>query len=96
MVIAKKKDGIDYRNWIELDWAGYLGDVDFMMQKRSEDKYFSKTDLVPDAPGNTYKISFVTQDEQYGFLTMPFGMVDSSATLIRGLGKIMNGIQHTD
>ena len=36
-----------------------------------------------------YKTAFVTPDGQYKFLQMPFGMVNSGATLILGLKKVL-------
>ena len=53
-------------------------------------KYPSKIDLtkgywqIPVAPEDVYKTAFVTPDGQYEFLRMPFGMVNSGATLVRG------------
>ena len=53
-------------------------------------KYLSKIALtkdywqVPVAPEDMYKTAFVTPDGQHSFLQMPFGMVNSGATLIRG------------
>ena len=39
-----------------------------------------------------YKTAFVTRDGQYEFLRMPFGMVNSGATLVRGLKKVLEGL----
>ena len=56
----------------------------------SDKKYLSKIDLtkgywqIPVAPEDVYKTVFVTPDGQYEFLRMPFGMVNSGATLVRG------------
>ena len=36
--------------------------------------------------------AFVTPDGQYEFTRMPFGMVNSDATLVRGLRKIPEGM----
>ena len=41
------------------------------------------------------KTAFVTQDGHFEFLRMPFGLVNSGATLVKGLRKIfdeMDGI----
>ena len=51
-------------------------------------KYLSKIDLtkeywqIPVAPEDVYKTAFATPDGQYEFLQMPFGMVNSGATLV--------------
>ena len=47
---------------------------------------------MPVAPENVYKTVFVTPDGQYEFLRMPFGMVNSGATLVRGLKKVLEGL----
>ena len=36
--------------------------------------------------------AFVTPDGQYDFLRMPFGMVKSGATLVRGLKKVLEEV----
>ena len=44
------------------------------------------------APEDVHKIVFLTPNGQYEFTRMPFGMVNSDATLVRGLGKILEGM----
>ena len=44
------------------------------------------------APQDVYKTAFVTPDGQYEFLRMPFGMVNSGATLVQGLKKLLEGL----
>ena len=44
------------------------------------------------APEDVHKTAFVTADGQYEFTRMPFGMVNSGATLVRGLRKILEGM----
>ena len=44
------------------------------------------------APKNVYKTAFVTPDGQYELKRMPYGMVNSGATLVRGLRKILEGM----
>ena len=43
------------------------------------------------APEDVHKTAFVTPDGQYEFTRMPFGMVNSGATLVKGLRKIVEG-----
>ena len=58
----------------------------------------SKIDLtkgywqIPVAPEDVHKTAFVTPGGQYEFTRMPFGMVNSGATLVRGLRKILDGM----
>ena len=71
-----------------------------LFQKLSGNKYFSKINFsngywqitIPeeDIP-NT---AFVTQDGSYEFLKTPFGMVNSAATLKRGLKKLLKGLEN--
>ena len=44
------------------------------------------------APEDVHKTAFVTPDGQYEFTRMPFSMVNSGATLVRGLRKILEGM----
>ena len=61
-------------------------------------KYLSEIDLtkgywqIPVAPEDEYKTAFVTPYGQYEFLWMPFGMVNSGATLVRELNKVLKGL----
>ena len=61
-------------------------------------KYLLKTDLskgywqILVAPEDVHKTAFVTPGGQYEFTRMPFGMVNSGATLVRGLRKILEGM----
>src|SRR5215469_1667989 len=41
------------------------------------------------------KTAFVTQNGQYEFLRMPFGLVNSSATLVKALREILIGMKNT-
>ena len=43
-------------------------------------------------PEDVYKTTFVTPDGQYELLQMPFEMVNSGATLVRGLEKVLKGL----
>ncbi|ROT74553.1 hypothetical protein C7M84_006939 [Penaeus vannamei] len=59
-----------------------------LLHKLGGAKYFSKIDLskgywqIPVAEEDTHKTAFVTQDGQYEFLRMPFGMANAGATLV--------------
>ena len=59
-----------------------------LFHRLSGKKYLSKIDLTkgywqkPVAPEDVYKTAFVTPYGQYEFLQMPFGMVNSGATLV--------------
>ena len=61
------------------------------IQNLSTDKWFSKIDLtkgywqVPLAEEDVHKTAFSSRDESYKVLRMSFGMVNSSATLMRAM-----------
>ena len=61
-------------------------------------KYLSKIDLTKGywqklvASEDVYKTAFVTPDGQYEFLRIPFGMLNSGATLARRLRKVVEGL----
>ena len=69
-----------------------------LFRRLSGKKFLSKIDLtkgywqIPVAPEDVHKTAFVTPDGQYEFTRMPFGMVNSGATLVRGLRKILEGM----
>ena len=44
------------------------------------------------AQEDVHKKAFVTPDGQFKFMRMPLGMVNSGATLVRGLRKILEGM----
>ena len=43
-------------------------------------------------PADIQKTAFITQEGHYEFLRMPFGLVNSGATLAKGLSKVIEGI----
>ena len=107
IVMVKKKDGsnrvcVDFRKLnkiTEVDPEPMTTAEDLHVYHRlSGKKYLSKIDLTKGywqilvAPEDVYKTAFVTPDRQYEFLQMPFGMVNSGATLIRGLKKVLKGL----
>nr|XP_006823664.1 PREDICTED: uncharacterized protein LOC100372741 [Saccoglossus kowalevskii] len=105
VVIVRKKDGsnricIDYRklNKVTVFDPEPMVTADDMFQYLSKDKYFTKVDLskgfwqVPVAGEDIHKTAFVTPDGTYEFLKMPFGMMNSGATLVRGVRKMLSGM----
>ena len=68
---------------------------DLFRQLVARNTGLSKIDLtkgywqIPVAADYVYKSTFVTPDAQYEFLWNPFGIVNSGATLVRGLKKVL-------
>ena len=104
--MVKKKDGsnrvcVDFRKLnkiTEVDPEPMTTGED-LLRRLSGKKYLSKIDLIkgywqiPVAPEDVHKTAFMTTDGQYEFTRMPFGMVNSGATLVRGLRKILEGMR---
>ena len=101
----KKKDGsnrvcIDFRKLNKITEVDPepMTTAEDLFRRLSGKKYLSKIDLtkgywqIPVAPEDVHKTAFVTPDRQYEFTRMPFGMVNSGATLVRGLRKILEGM----
>ena len=69
-----------------------------LFQRLSGKKYLSKIDLmkgywqIPVAQEDVHKTAVVTPDGQYEFTRMLSGMVNSGATLVRGLRNILEGM----
>jgi len=109
VVVVKKKDGsnrvcVDYRKLNKLtvfDPEPMPAAVD-LFQKLNGDKFFSKIDLskgywqvtIPER--DISKRAFVIPDGSYEFLKMPFGMVNSAATLKRGMKKLLKGMTNVE
>ena len=109
VVVVKKRDGsnrvcVDYRKLNKLtifDPEPMPAAVD-LFQKLNGDKFFSKLDLskgfwqisIPEA--GIPNTAFVTPDGLYEFLKMPFGMVNSAATLKRGMRKLLKGMNNVE
>ena len=103
--MVQKKDGSN-RLCVDFRKLNKITEVDPEPMTMAEDlfcqligmKYLSKIDLtkgywqIPVAPEDVYKTAFVTPDGQYEFLWMPFGMVNSGATLVGGLKKVLEGL----
>ena len=109
IVVVKKKDGsnricIDYRklNRITVGDPEPMATTESLFQKFTKAKFYSKIDLskgywqIPVASEDVSKTAFVTPDGKYEFLRMPFGMKNSSATLVRGLRKLLEGLKNID
>ena len=75
-----------------------IATVEDLFRRLSGKKYLSKIDLIkgywqiPVAPEAVHKTAFVTPDGQYEFTRMLSSMVNSGATLVRGLRKILEGM----
>ena len=73
-----------------------------LFQKLSGDKFYSKSDLsmgywqitIPEE--DIPKTAFVTPDGSYEFLKMPFGMINSAATLERAMKKLIEDLDDVD
>ena len=105
IVMVKKKDGsnrvcVDFRKLNKITEVDPepMTTAEDLFRRLSGKKYLSKIDLtkgywqIPVAPEDVHKTAFVTPDGQYEFMRMPFGMVNSGATLVRGLRKILEGM----
>jgi transposase InsO family protein len=105
VVIVRKPDGsnrvcIDYRklNRITQFDPEPMVSISELFHKLGHAKYFSKVDLskgywqIPVTERDIPKTAFVTPDGTYEFLKMPFGMMNSGATLMRAIRKMIDGM----
>ncbi|GFR79413.1 zinc finger protein [Elysia marginata] len=106
-IVVKKKDGsnrvcIDYRRLNKIttfDPRPMTPPAD-VFQGMEKDQYFSKLDLskgywqIPVRKEDIPKTAFVTMDCHYEFLRMPFGMMNSGATLTRAVKKLLCGMDN--
>ena len=105
IVMVKKKDGsnrvcVDFRKLNKITQVDPepMTTAEDLFRRLSGKKYLLKIDLtkgywqIPVAPEDVHKTAFVTPDGQYEFTRMTFGMVNSGATLVRGLRKILEGM----
>lgn len=108
IVVAKKSDGsnricIDYRNLnkVTIFDAEPMPDLEEIMTKISQSRFFSKIDLckgywqIPMRPKDRDLTSFLTPDGLYKFKVMPFGMSNSPATFNRLMRKVLKDLKHT-
>ena len=109
IVIVKKKDGsdricVDYRKLNKLTVADPepMITAEDLFQRLGKSKYYTKIDLskgywqIPVAEDGIEKTAFITPDGTYDFLRMSFGMKNSGATLVRGMRKILAGMNNVD
>ena len=109
IVIVKKKNGsdricVDYRKLNKLTVADPepMITAESLFQRLGKSKYYSKIDLskgywqISVAEEDIEKTAFKTLDGSYDFLRIPFGIKNSGATLIRGMRKILAGMNKVD
>ena len=109
VVVVKKKDNtnricVDYRrlNKLTIFDPEPMPTAEHLFQKLNGDKYFTRIDLskgywqisIPE--GDIPKTAFVTPDGSYEFLKMPFGMINSAATLKRAMKKLLHGLDNVE
>ena len=109
IVIVKKRDSTN-RLCVDFRKLNKITEVDpeptntvvETIQNLSTDKWFSKIDLtkgywqVPLVKEDVYKTAFSSSDGSYKFLRMPFGMVNSGATLMRAMRIPLEGMENVE
>ena len=108
-VVVVRKDGtnrvcVDYRklNRLMVFDPAPGNTAKEIFQKMAKKKYFTRIDLskgywqIPIAEKDVPKTAFVTPDGTYEFIRMPFGMVNSGATLARGMRKLIDDLDDVD
>ena len=106
-IVLIKKDGsnrlcVDYRklNRITETDPEPTNTTECLFQRMDKSRYFSKIDLskgywqIPVAEEDLRKTAFVTTDGQYEFRRMLLGMKNSGATLVRGMRRILSGMNN--
>ena len=107
LVVVKKKDGtdricVDYRRLNKITVfdphpSSHPSDV---FQDLVGDNYFSTIDLskgywqIKVREEDVPKTAFVTMGEHYEFVRMPFGMMNSGATLNRAVKRLLDGMDN--
>ena len=109
VVVVKKKDNtnricVDYRKFNKLTVFDPepMPTAEHLFQKLNGDKYFTRIDLskgywqisIPEE--DIPKTAFVTPDGSYEFVKMPFGMINSAATLKRAMKKLLHGLDNVE
>ena len=109
VVIVRKKDGTN-RVCVDFHKLNRITEFDptpmptaeDIFQKMSKAKYLTKLDLskgywqIPVAAKDIPKTAFVTPDGSYEFVKMPFGMMNSGATLVRAIRKLLEDLDEAD
>ena len=73
-----------------------------IVQDLARDRYFIKIDLskgywqFPVKTEDVHKTEFVVHNGTYEFLRIPFGLVNPAATLVRGLRKLLEGLEYAN
>ena len=109
IVTVKKKDGnirvcADYRklNRITVFDPEPMTSAEDLFARMGNCRYFSKVDLskgywqIPMEEEDISKTAFITEKGHYEFRRMPFGLVNSSATLVRILREVLDGMDCTE
>ena len=109
VVVVKKKDNtnrvcVDYRklNKLTVFDPEPMPTAEHLFQKLSGDKFYSKIDLskgywqMTIAEEDIQKTAFVKPDGSYEFFKMPFGMINSAATLKRAMKKLLEDLANVD
>ena len=109
VVVVKKKDNInqvcvDYRklNKLTVIDPETMPTAEHLFQKLSGDKLFTKIDInkgywqITISEEDIAKTAFVTPDGSYEFLKMPFGIINSAATLKRAMKKLIEDLDSVD
>ena len=109
VVVVKKKDNtnrvyVDDRklNKLTVFDPEPIPTAEHLFQKLSGEKFYSKIDLskgywqitIPEE--DIQKTAFVTPDGSCEFLKMPFGMINSAATLKRAMKKLLEDLANVD
>ena len=109
VVVVKKKDNtnsicVDFwkLNKLTVFDPEPMPTAKHLFQKLNGDKYFTRIDLskgywqisIPEE--DIPKTAFVTPDGSYEFLKMPFGMINSAATLKRAMKKLLHGLDNVE
>ena len=109
VVVVRKKDSknhvcVDYQrlNKLTVFDPEPMPTAEHLLQQLNGDKYFTRIDLskgywqisIPEE--DIAKTAFLTPDGSYKFLKMPFGMINSAATLKRAMKKLLNGLNNVE
>ncbi|XP_067944465.1 uncharacterized protein [Watersipora subatra] len=109
IVLVPKPDGskricVDYQrlNKVTVFDPEPMATAEGLFQKLGKAKYFSKIDLskgywqIPVRKQDVPKTAFTTHSGVYEFLKMPFGMMNSGATFVRAMRKLLYGLKNVE